>query len=99
MLAAVAAAISQTEREAALAHKETGGMQRAEGRMQVDEPAQASDAERQAEARRRATAFLQGMGKPGEGQSGMGETTGYARRAGKEPVPTVEQDEEESTPP
>ncbi len=83
VLAAVAAAISQMECEAAEAQKEAVRMERTTGGMQEDGTAQASEAERHTEARRRAIIFLQGMENPKGGsprKGGQQATTGGKAR-------------------
>jgi hypothetical protein len=67
--------------------------------MQEGRTAQGTEAERQAEAWRRANVFLQGMEHPGGEKSEGGGAGDYGRRSGKKPAHMPSQAEEEATPP
>ncbi len=99
LLAAVVGAISQAEREAAKEQGEPNPEMR-EGRgRQEHSSTPTMEKDRQAEARRRASIFLQGMAITGGGLQREGGTHDYARRPGKEPMRTASQTEGEATPP
>ncbi len=100
LLAAVAGAISQAEREAAMEQPEiTEGDGGDDAREAEGGPARSNGTERQAEARKRAADFLQGMLRPGGEQNSDGGAGCYARRPGKEPALGASQMDEEATPP
>ncbi len=89
LMAAVAGAISQAEREAAKEQKEPNLDLSEEGGRQERSTTPTVEMERQAEARRKASIFLQGMAIPGRGLQREGGTQDYTRRPGKEPAPMV----------
>jgi len=96
LMEAVAEAISQTEREAAAAQADATGDVR---ETQEAEAARTREAEREADARRRASNFLQSMRNLGGGQAGEISKQDYSRRRSKEPALLASQAAYVLTPP
>jgi hypothetical protein len=94
LMEAVAAAISQSEREATAAHAEATGEA-----PEMSEMREAREAEREADDMRRAKNFLLTMGTFGGEQTREISREDYGRRRGKEPAHGTSHAADEVTPP